>query len=786
MTEAPLTSTPTLERRLATLRARLHSKVWMHGLGTILLAATIWLVFAFLSDWGLRVPRYVRMTHGLILLGVVVVFLRRDLLAPRRRLPNRAGLAILLERAHPDLQQILVSAVQFQHATAAEMRADQADPALVQLVLQEAEARAADVDPNRVIDARRPRRRLLLGAGAAAVLLVLALANPLHARIFVDHMLGGTAAWPQATHLVVALGDLEAGSRVERADGVIRARVARGTDIPVIVRTQGEVPDEVVVHFAASRDLIWNTGGRPLIRRLLPALQQDVTFWITGGDDKDGLPRVEVTVLQPPDVEGLAMRITPPAYCGRPARTVFDGDVEVLAGSSLRVYVRPYPPTATGVVRLLPDETVLELTPEVVALGAATKDGSEDDAPTPWLAFDLTPEKTVGFRVELTDDTGLTNPDPGLYRIRVVEDRAPEVQVLSPARTEFEAVPGGAIPLRARGEDDFGLSAMAWSVSPAGTSDSELPITLEGRFDLVSLDETTDGATDGDGPAPPRRSALGSVRLEVDDLAGPEGAVAVDQRFLFTLSATDNRAPTPGEGRALPLRMRVVTPEALLNRMQLRLGNALVDAHRLQDLQQEKRARVEDLLDAAGGDGGLTAADGIALQSAISGQRRVLGDARALGRELAAVCEDILYARIDDKAQALLEFYDERAAKIADVRFHAEPWRELAAAHRDGRLGAGGFASKLVELVDLELEISEDHALAAASALDRAETALEAGGIQDELVAAIEHMTEVMERMDLLLAKLAEWDNFQNVLTLSRDILNRQRALRERTKQLAK
>ncbi len=770
MKEEPLTATPALDRCLVSLRSRLVSKVWLHGIGTVLLAAAIWLVFAFLADWGLGVPRYVRATHGIILIAIVVVFLRRAFFAPRRRVPNRAGLAILLERAHPDLRQVLVSAVQFQRATAEELRPDQASPALVQRVLEEAEAKMAEVDARRVLDERPPRLRFVFGLGATLLLVGLAFGNPLHTRIFVDHLLGGTLAWPQRTHLAVDLGELDEGAWIDRDYDVIRARVARGTDVPVIVRSEGDVPAEIVVHFEESRDLIWNTGGRPVIRRLLPSLQEDVTFWITGGDDDDGLPRVEIEVLQPPDVEGLAMRIQPPAYCGLPERTVFDGDVEVLAGSALRIYARPSPPTATGVARLLPDETTIELEAEVTDLA---------EPGATWLAFDLIPEKTTGFRIELTDDTGLSNPDPGLYRVRVIEDRVPEVQVLSPARTEFEAVPGGAIPLRVRAEDDFGLAELAWRVRPVGAPGEELPATNEGVLAMRALDVSIDG----DDPAAPASAALGSQRLEVDELGGAGNTVLMDQRFVFEVFATDNREPTPGVGKAIPLRMRVVSPETLLHRLTDRLGNAQMDARRLAELQRMRRTRTEELLDAAADGGGLSLGDATALQATIVGQRRVLGDARALGRELAAVAEDILYARIDDKAGGLLEFYDERASRIADLRFHPEPWRELATAHREGRLGAGGFASKLVEIVDLDLEISEEHALAAAAALDRAELALETAGVADELEAAIEHQSRALERMDDLLAKLAEWDNFQNVLTLTRDILNRQKALRERTKE---
>ena len=41
-------------------------------------------------------------------------------------------------------------------------------------------------------------------------------------------------------------------------------------------------------------------------------------------------------------------------------------------------------------------------------------------------------------------------------------------------------------------------------------------------------------------------------------------------------------------------------------------------------------------------------------------------------------------------------------------------------------------------------------------------------------------------KTEVLLAELAEWDNFQSVLSLTRDILNRQKSLTERARQYAK
>jgi len=45
------------------------------------------------------------------------------------------------------------------------------------------------------------------------------------------------------------------------------------------------------------------------------------------------------------------------------------------------------------------------------------------------LGFELQAERSLRFRYGLTDDNGLTNPDPGLWAIEVTEDRAPVLEL---------------------------------------------------------------------------------------------------------------------------------------------------------------------------------------------------------------------------------------------------------------------------------------------------------------------------------------------------------------------
>ncbi|MEM7308844.1 MAG: hypothetical protein AAF682_19330 [Planctomycetota bacterium] len=775
--DTPLTKTPALERLLGRLRRRMRLQVWLHGLGTTATAGVVWLLFAFVADYWLRVPGAVRALHGLVFLGVLGFFLWRDLLRPLRNLPDRAGLAVLLERPHPELRELLVSAAQLQGDAAQDSAGDPVSGELVQAVLAEAETRAASLDTAGVLDERPPRLRF--GAGTFGVVLVglLALARPELTRIFVGHLLGGNTPWPQRTYLALEIPLHDESAQIEQGPELVRVRIARGTDVPILVRAEGVVPSEVTLHFQNGRDRVLTPSGGGVFRTLLSSQQQDLAFHVTGGDDDDGLPRVEIQVLQPPDVEGVAVEIEPPSWTGLAPSLAFNRDVEVVAGSRLRVHVLPTPRGATGRVRLLPEDATVDLSP-----APFPRDEDDNVAPETGLSFELVAATSVGYRFELVDDTGLANPDPGLFRIQVIEDRAPDVRMLAPARSEYDTVLGGAIPVRARADDDFGLTSMSWAIRPQkaqGSPDEPEPI-VGGEFEALTVESQPEAAGSAGAAV-----AWVATRVDVDDLAPGGAELTLDQRFELICTAADNHQPEPGVGRAAPVRIRLISADELLRRMQDKLARARLDANRLAELQREKQRRTTELIDSLE-EGAIEAGDALALHAAAVGQRRVQTDATSLARDLAGVTQDMLYARLDDKSGALLSFLDARARETTSPTFDPTVWQELTAAFERGELGAPGFTGNLVTLVQQALAVSEESAREAAEELDTAQQAGEGGAAQDALARAYERQAEAIQRIEVLLESLAEWDNFQNVLALTRDILNRSKALRDRTERAAK
>lgn len=754
---------PRLDALLGRLKRGLVRGVMLHGVGTVAAAAAGWLLFAALADYFLHLPLAIRVLHGLVAIALPIYLVRRSLLTPLGRIPGREGLALLLERNQKDSEDLLVSAVELPPRFA-----DTPARPLVERVVARAEERAANLDPRVALDPRGPRKRALAGTLLSVTLAGLAMAQPALAAIFLERLIGGSARWPQLTYLTLEVSAAGDGVQVEEQDDLLLVRAARGSDIPVLVRAEGKIPRRVTVHFADGPEVSIQGGGSSgLFRTLLRSVQEDTSFQITGGDDDRRLQTVQVIVLQPPDVGGVAWSVTPPTYSGLEPFVTHAPDVEVLQGSQVTVHLLPDPPEASGFAHLFPGDTRSELTP------LDFPPTSPGGAARPGLGFELEAELSMRVSFELTDDTGLPNPDPGLFALTVVEDRRPEVLLLAPGRADLDVVLGGALPLRVRVEDDFGVACLAWDVRLVTSPDEAVS---SGELDRQPITDTESAYSSA------RVQEMAVAMLEVDALGG--GApVTEGLQFYLQVLADDVREPAPNQTPSAPVRVRVVSGEEYLRNLQEQLARAGESARRVYELAQERETLHRDLLSAGAGE---EPDEGYGdLSPMLHGLRRVQGDARALARDLAFLAEGMLYSRLDPRGAALLGFLDRELALENDRSFHAAPWIRLSGAHASGQLGQADLAGTLVEIVGLGLAVSETHLNDAADALTRAAEAQSPADARVELALAVAAQAQARITLDELRVKLGEWDNFQSVLTLTRDIIERQKLLIQRTKQIA-
>ncbi|MFT6832638.1 MAG: hypothetical protein ACJAZN_002816, partial [Planctomycetota bacterium] len=666
-------ATPGLDRLLGRLRSTLKRNIWLNGLGTALAAAALWLTFMYAADRMLKLPAAIRIIHLIVLVGGTVWILRRTLFQHARRVPGRSGLAMLAQRALPDdvpHDDRFVSAIQLRETVAAES----VSAPLVQRVAREAEEFVPKVDLSRVTDARGPLGRVAaaaIGMGVAAGALSY---QPAMASIFGQRLLGQNVAWPRLTTLTVDVPEGASGLDVQRPSvDVIRVRAARGSDVPLVVFAEGTVPELVTLKFESGAAIDLSASGTDTFRTVLPSVQENISVRAFGGDDQRGAQTIEVVVLQPPDLASLAFVIEPPAYSGLPVRTEQDTAISVLAGSRVSVIALTDPANATGIARTFPDDEEIQLIRVPFPLAQVSQNGqpasaSEAEGPPPTgLGFDRTVQESLRFRFELTDDTGLSNPDPALFGIAVVPDRRPELVTLEPGRAEIETIAGGALPLRVLVRDDFGLGAFRYEIR--GIQTDEILTSTELPLDDVS------GALESQGREV-RAAGLANTLLEVNDLR-PDGPMEDGQVVTLQTFVLDGRVPEPNETRSAPVRVRVVSADEFLRRQRDGLGRAAEDVGQVDSRLSTSLTRMNEFTMAMDGDEAEAPAPSD-ITGLVNDARRIQGDLTAVGRELSALASSMIYARMDDRAGALESRLFELTSSSTERSFQADVWTTLS------------------------------------------------------------------------------------------------------------
>ncbi len=765
--------TPLLNALLRRLRGSLSRGVLLHGVGTVLAAGAAWLLFMYAADRLLRLPAPVRILHLAVLAGGTLYLLRRSLFQHVRALPGRPELAMLAERAvdRDRRQDLFVSAVQLDGSVPADSPAAE----LVRDVAARAEALAASVDLRRVTDGRGPRRRMATALVALAAATAGLSAEPAMARIFAARMLGANVAWPRATTLEVSVPDDAPGLEVRRPDQeTILVRAARGSDVPLIVTALGDKPEFVTVTFESGTSIEVGPSGPGQYRTLLPSLQESTSLTVVGGDDDRGVPKIVVEVLQPPDIAGLAFVIEPPAYAGLPIRTESETKVSVLAGSRVTVHVKTDPADATGIARTFPDDQVRELeSVPFPRLGPAPTEG-EAPAPSPGLSFSDVMVQSLRFRVELTDAAGLGNPDPALFGIEVVPDRRPELLVLAPGRSETEVVEGGVVPLRVLVRDDFGVGGVRLEGRDAATDE-----VLDSRPLEVTM--VADPTTASEGRT--RVAALASNPMEVKALFPSAESLVGSVTALF-IEAKDTREPEPNVSRTSALLVRVVSTDEFMRGQRDGLSAAAEAVERLDRTMEPAKRDLEALLASLSGDAAELPDPG-ALVRAANEARRQRGDLRSIARDLSGLAAAMIYSRLDERSGALERRLSELTAASTERSFDDEAWAAISDELAAGQLGNPERAGDLVRIVGIALEATGPRMEAWISSLEAVRDAGDLESASNALAEADLRLTELRATMDRLTGELGEWDSLQSVLSLTRDILSRQKNLKERTRKAA-
>lgn len=421
---------PIADRRRHLYLARRFALCWsilgLIGLG-LLGAGRLWVWRSWPAIWMLVVA----------VLATVWIILRS-----RRLQPDYRALARDIEHHHPELQALLLAAV--------EQRPRGPDGQfgyMQRQVIADAVTHATGHDWSQGI----PTRKLVLAdltQIAAMVFLMVILSQALPSTSLLGHRGGVPAGRYQIT---VTPGDTE---------------VEQGAPVVILARFEGRVPPGAELLFGPP-------GQEPQRMTLTRSLDDPVFGGIIQDVRADLLYRIEfagkrtrdyrVSVYRSPELLRADAKIVYPAYTKLREKTIEDTrQISVVEGSEVTLTFTLNKPVTTA--RLVPKAGI--------ALGL-----SVDSQDPNVLTASVTAVQSERYELQMADAQGRTNKMPPRFVIDVHQNLPPELTPVFPNR-DVVVSPLEELALEAEVSDDYGVTGYGLTYMLAGTEDRE--ITLDG------------------------------------------------------------------------------------------------------------------------------------------------------------------------------------------------------------------------------------------------------------------------------------------------------------------
>jgi Domain of unknown function (DUF4175) len=327
-----------------------------------------------------------------------------------------------------------------------------------------------------------------------------------------------------------------------------------GQPLTVQVMASGQLPSTVYMrtwHAGKARDEKMVAGDQGIFLHRFNNLREPLTFQAIAGSVASEVG--EVDVVEAPAVGNFRIRYQYPDYTRLPSKIEEgSGHIETLAGSEVRIEMAANKPIARGQL-VFDDNTQLPLTVRQGGLLQAT----------------AIITKPGGYRVQVQDDLGFANQDELSYRIDIIPDAAPQIDLLAP-EAELEIEEGRVITLEYEARDDYGVRELALVYRAGGLGEKHVVIDR--------VDEAAKGYQ-------------GRYFWDVTDLFGAAG-----EAVTYYVEVWDNDTVSgPKRGISATHVLRIKSREEehrRLDEMQQQVAEKLVDL--LAD-QLELNARTSDL-----------------------------------------------------------------------------------------------------------------------------------------------------------------------------------------------
>ena len=420
-------------------QTRVRTRVWT---GLLVLVGVALLVGVV--DWAYPLPSKMRLWIWIV--GVqMAVFgpLYLIMVQQRRRLGSQRA-ALLIEKSHPELQDHLVSAVQFGSQVEWQDKAGVSN-FLVKKLIAETEERIKGLDLRGVVERSGLHRRMGAALGSLAAVWLLLAFGPVVCGVQAERVL---APWRQVdpaggTSFAVLPGDVE-----------LRA----GSDLAIEAQTSGVGEGEVLLHFRAGegewKRLEMAVAEEDRFVHELFDVREDFDYRVAVGEESS--PTYRLSVYAPPELVEVTANCVFPDYTGLAEGVQTGGDVRAVVGTRVALSARFSKPLATARLCMARGDSL-----EAVELSGETAR----------FAFEVV--DTTVYRLEVVDLEGYANDGGETFTIYGLADGPPVVRFPEPGGDVW-GTQADVVPVAVTAEDDFGLRDWRFAYTISGEEERKL------------------------------------------------------------------------------------------------------------------------------------------------------------------------------------------------------------------------------------------------------------------------------------------------------------------------
>lgn len=444
-------------------------------------------------DWLMPLPSLVRIALLVGIIGATAYLLYKHLIQPLRASLTIRDVALNVEKNHPNLEDRLVSAVQF----GARDSDDPIEAHMLQRLVEDTTERIKGIDFKATIDHSRTRKHVGI---ATLVIVACGLLSLLFPTEIHTSLLRVLVPWEKTdpiltTKLIVAPGN---------------ARILRGKSLPIHVTVTGKSAEKVVLAYQDKEapstkarlgsaptgvapegieqqiNMVQNPEDKRGFAYEIFNIGADMEYYVVANEATS--ERYTVEVFEMPKVTDISVAYIYPDYTGlKPVVQQGTGDIRAVVGTQAELKLITNKAIQTATFSLSRDSasapTVQEEAqgsqPERVSKQMGISDGN-----TLTTTLDVLEDGT--YTVELRCIDGFHNEVPVEYTITASPDNAPEVVIKEPGR-DIKATKLEEVKIVAEAKDDYGVEALNLMYRIGSDALQELPM---GAADASTGSET--------------------------------------------------------------------------------------------------------------------------------------------------------------------------------------------------------------------------------------------------------------------------------------------------------